>query len=48
MEPCSQVMGESKVTQNLVLPGCLSQRRLCKKQHRHLLSPILEVGAGSS
>lgn len=48
MEPCSQVMRESKVTQKLVLPGCLSQRRLCKKQHGHLLSPILEVGDGAA
>ena len=48
MESCSQVMGESKVTQNLVLPGCLSQLRLCNQRHGHLLSLILEVGDGET
>ena len=48
MESCSQVMGDSKVTQNLVLPGCLGQLRLCNQRHGHLLSHILGVGDGET
>lgn len=48
MEACSQLTGESKVTQNLVLPGCLSQLRLCNKRPGRLLSHLLEVGDGEA
>lgn len=48
MEACSQLTGESKVTQNLVLPGCLSQLRLCNKRPGRLLSHILGVRDGEA